>query len=227
MGRPERRCKIVKQQLIRPRKCCAPGDENIIRPLFCRLRQKCGGNGPQSASRAVARNCITDLATGGKTDAESILYRLFGRRRADFQGQRADRFSHPFLHVQKFGTPFQPHCGQPCHRIPPDKLSQQFAAAILLSQLMLGGQFFAAVRAAIGQHLTAAFGSHASTKAMTALAHDFAWLVGALHESNLQPENSKSAAVLCIKLFYVNAEGCNPLLFAHNGPAGRLEFDRD
>jgi hypothetical protein len=111
--------------------------------------------------------------------------------------------------------------------MPPDKSSQQFAAAILLPEFISGRQFFAAVRAAAGQYLATAFGSHAGTKAMTALAHDFARLVGALHGSNLQPENSKRAGVLCTKLFYVNAEGCNPLLFAHNGPTGRLEWDRD
>jgi len=47
------------------------------------------------------------------------------------------------------------------------------------------------MRATASQNLTTSFGSHASTKAMTAFAHDFAWLIGALHGLNLQPKTRK------------------------------------
>src|SRR6201996_7867740 len=46
-----------------------------------------------------------------------------------------------------------------------------------------GRKLLAAMGAAAGQDLAAAGGGHARTKAMAALAHDFARLIGALHKA--------------------------------------------
>ena len=47
--------------------------------------------------------------------------------------------------------------------------------------LILSRELLATVSAAAGQHLAAAGGGHAGAKAVAALAHDLARLIGALH----------------------------------------------
>src|SRR6185437_14927737 len=66
--------------------------------------------------------------------------------------------------------------------------------AVRLAQGPLGRQLFAAGSAAAVQHLAAARGGHAGAEAVTALAHEFARLIGALHGSE-SSERTERAAV--------------------------------
>jgi len=56
---------------------------------------------------------------------------------------------------------------------------------------VLDGQPLAALGAAAGQHQTAGTGSHARTETVGTGTMNFAWVVSALHASNLVARNSR------------------------------------
>ena len=56
---------------------------------------------------------------------------------------------------------------------------------LLVQCVWSGGKLLAAAGATRIQHFASADGRHAGAKSMTALAHEFAWLIGALHGRQL------------------------------------------
>src|SRR5579872_5213243 len=85
----------------------------------------------------------------------------------------------------------------------------------------LGTQAFAAAGAARGENLAAAGGSEAGTEAMTALAHQFAGLVGPLHGS-FSADNLPAKPTICL----IIDEICPPTLAGPKARHLRLRTSR-
>jgi hypothetical protein len=164
----------------------APADQHII---VARAKRRSGGQPhhfAQPPAHAVALHRIADLARYGKADPDraalalvfSALPRLHdegaGRRSCAFRSSLKVRAALQPFHWFVFGCDFGlDHCGLDLEIGVWNENSRPIEA--------LGTQLLAPLRAPQRQNPAAALGRHAGAKAVAALAHQFARLVGPFH----------------------------------------------
>jgi hypothetical protein len=154
---------------------CPPPNQNIIvagkkRRAKFRPRHE-ADDLTQTAPDAVSFHRIADLARHGKTDPgragrrtrARLEHKAAGRRPRAFGGSLKVRPAFQPFHA----TDFKPSLKSNWQPTRPNERSR--------------AQFFAPLRAPRSQDLAAALGRHAGAKAVTALAHQFARLIGPFH----------------------------------------------
>jgi len=156
----ERGIELLPHLCERQRQCSAPTDQHIIMTVAHLAFGREPDHLPQSPPHSIALYRVADLPRHRKTDPCHTVVAARSRLQHESTGGRplAPRRS------AEVGA-----AGQPIHRLRMGVRARSRA------------QPLAPVRPARCQHFATAFGRHAGAKAVAALAHQFARLIGPFH----------------------------------------------